>query len=298
MSDKNDAQPAGAPSPIGEISQEPSKFEAFLDANQKKLVLLGIIAILGLIAYVVYDGLREKGAREDAAVVSAARTVPELEAAAKELDGSNAGGSALILKAEKQWDDQQQQQAISTLEDFISKYPEHPALGNALASLGSYYQVKFEKDKAIEAFKKSAELKTSASSLALLSLGDIALSEGDGEAAKGYYDRIITEFESHLQVKGLAQQRLKLIGVKAPTEKAPEPPKPTPGAPNQGAVSKPIQIPAPAKPIIPAEPVTPAPATSSTPEVKNDADDLGALPELELPTPPKTEDPTETSPAE
>ena len=46
MSENNEQSPDNGPSPIGEISQEPSAFEAFLDANQKKLILLGILGYL------------------------------------------------------------------------------------------------------------------------------------------------------------------------------------------------------------------------------------------------------------
>lgn len=225
MSAKSDPYPKEAPSPIGEISQEPSALESFLDANQKKLVVVGILAILVLVAYVIYDGVRDMKIRDRAAAVAAARTVPDYEKVSEELSGMTAGGSALLLKAHVLWQDQQQQEAIATLDEFLSSYPEHPALGSAYTRLGSYQQQRGNVDEAKEAFGKAAELDSPASSLAIISLGDLARSEGDSEAAEAFYNRILDDYgESFLQVKRMARERIKLIGVNPPVEKAPEPP--------------------------------------------------------------------------
>jgi len=278
MSEKSAPTPAQGPSPIGEISQEPSAFEAFLDANQKRLVMAGILAIIGLIGYVIYDGLEEMGNKKAAAAVAEARTVPEYESANKDYEGKNAGGSALILKSQLQWRDLQQQEAIKTLEEFIAAYPEHPALGSAITSMGSYHQQLGNLEEAKKAFSDASSSGASTSSLALLSLGDIASQEGDTEKAKEFYKRIITDYgTSHPQVKTLAEQRLKIVGVLAPTVAAPEPlaPTPTPGGPAPAATSNPSLIPgfnpapAPFNLIPPPSPVqipeTPKPAETKAP---------------------------------
>ncbi len=289
MSEKTDPKPDQGPSPIGEISHEPSSFEAFLDANQKKLIIVGILAILCVVGYVIFDGVKTMTARNAAGDVAAARTVPDYDSVSNEHEGQNAGGSALILKSQLLWRDQQQQEAIKSVEEFIENYPEHPALGSAYASLGSYQQQLGNTDKAKTAYEKSVETESSASSLALLSLGDIALKSGESGKAKELYDQILTKYEkSHFQVKNMAEQRLKLIGVNAPTEKAPEPPAPviTPGA-----ATPPVAIPGLPGALTPGTPTptptpTPAPAPAPDNETKS-----SEFPELELPeknTPPKT----------
>ena len=258
MSSKSKSQPAETPSPIGEISQEPSAFESFLDANQKKLVLVGILVIFILIGYVIYDGLKNMAIRDEAATVAAAKTVPQYEEVSQELEGKTAGGSALLLKTQLLWNDQQQQEALTTLGNFISKYPEHPAIGSAHARLGSYLQQLGEIEKAKEAYNEAVETESATSSLALLALGDLAREAGQNKEARTFYDRIITEYEtSHFQVKGLARERIKLIGVASPSEKAPEPPKPTLGGPN--AVTPPVSLP---KPDAPEPESTPAQSPS------------------------------------
>ncbi len=303
MSEKSSPQPESGPSPIGEISQEPSAFEAFLDANQKKLIIVAILIILGLVAFVIFDGLRKLSAQNAANDLADARTIAELNTVSKDHKGKNAGGTALIFKSQLLWRDQQSQEAIQTLEEFIGAYPEHPAIGNAYTSLGSYHQQMGEIEEAKKAFNQAAEMKTSsASSLAILSLGDLARSAGNEDEAKAFYDRVIHEYEdSHFQVKGMARKRLKLIGVAPPTEKRPDP---TPSAvqPAPSTSTGPITIPSPTPQAPPSAPSVNEKAEGSD-EAEVPENELGELPELELPeetpssdTPQKSESP-ESAPA-
>ncbi len=282
MSENNEQSPDNGPSPIGEISQEPSAFEAFLDANQKKLILLGILAVICLVVYVIWTGLGRKDEEEAAAAVAKARTSPDYELVSQEYDGKSAGGSAILLKSQLLWGDQQQQEAIEALETFVSKYPEHPAVGSAYASLGSYQQQLKRLDKAKEAFKEAVDSESAASSLALLSLGDLELQAGEDENAEGIYKEIISKYESsHLQVKSMAQARLKLINVKSPTEKKSEPAQPTI---TPEATTSPITVPG----------ITPAP----TPEISKPVEKTPqpeAAPEPEKPSEGGTEPTAEKS---
>jgi tetratricopeptide (TPR) repeat protein len=287
MSENNEQSPDNGPSPIGEISQEPSAFEAFLDANQKKLILLGILAVLCLVIYVVFTGLGKKAEEEAAAAVAKARSDSDYEAVSQEYEGKNAGGSAILLKSQLLWGDQQQQEAIEALEAFISKYPEHPAAGSAYASLGSYQQQLKRLDKAKEAFQNAVDSESAASSLALLSLGDLELQAGEDEKAEGFYKKIISEYESsHLQVKSMAQDRLKLINVKSPTEKKSEPSQPTI---TPEAATSPITVPG----------ITPNPLPKTpTPEISQPVEKAPqpeAAPELEKSPEAGTEPPSEKS---
>lgn len=306
MSENTDPKPDQGPSPIGEISQEPSAMEAFLDANQKKLMIIGILAILCIVGYVIYDGLGKMAARNAAGDVAAARTVPDFDEVSKAHEGKNAGGSALILKSQLLWRDQQQQEAIKAIETFIENYPEHPAIGSAYASLGSYQQQLGNTEEAKKAFESSVETESAASSLALLSLGDIAMGSGDSDKAQELYDQILTEYEkSHFQVKTLAEERIKLIGVQAPANKAPELPAPTPGATTApvplpglpGTVTPDATKPKPdAVPGLPGsvtpDATKPKPDAATAPENPADPD---KLPELELPEPKPTPDTPGTS---
>ena len=304
MSEKSEQQPQPdqAPSPIGEISQEPSSFEAFLDANQKKLIIAGIILVIALVAYVVSDGLKQQELENYSAEVSAARTLPELEAQASEKAGTNAGGTALLRKAQLQWRDLQQPEAIETLKSFVSEYPDHPAYASGLASLASYQHKMGNLEGAKENYGKAVEEKAAISSMALIYLGDIARGEGNDEAAGKYYDRASSEYgDIHANIRQIAERHSKLLGVSAPTEVMPAPPAPKPGA---GAVSKPVKVDPlptnPDSPIKPAVPEAPDPVVPEAPKSVTPADKKPALPEDPKPTdpqPPVPEDPKPETPA-
>jgi len=304
MSEKSEQQPQPdqAPSPIGEISQEPSSFEAFLDANQKKLIIAGIILVIALVAYVVSDGLKQQELENYSAEVSAARTLPELEAQASEKAGTNAGGTALLRKAQLQWRDLQQPEAIETLKSFVSEYPDHPAYASGLASLASYQHKMGNLEGAKENYGKAVEEKAAISSMALIYLGDIARGEGNDEAAGKYYDRASSEYgDIHANIRQIAERHSKLLGVSAPTEVMPAPPAPKPGA---GAVSKPVKVDPlptnPDSPIKPAVPEAPDPVVPEAPKSVTPADQKPALPEDPKPTdpqPPVPEDPKPETPA-
>ena len=100
MSENKPNQQETEATPIGEISQEPSALDAFLDANQKKLVIIGIAGALALVLYVIISGLSRKATADDSAAAAAAfasGSVPELDAASKELSGTPSGGSTCLL---------------------------------------------------------------------------------------------------------------------------------------------------------------------------------------------------------
>ena len=154
------------------------------------------------------------------------------------------------------------------LETFVSKYPEHPAVGSGYASLGSYQQQLKNLDKAREAFEMAAKSESAASSLALLSLGDLELQAGKDEDAKKIYEKIISEYESsHLQVKSMAQNRLKLVNVQSPSEKKSEPTQPTI---TPEAATSPITVPGITPEI--SQPVEKTPQPEAAPELENSSE--------------------------
>ena len=282
MSEKSEQQPQPdqAPSPIGEISQEPSSFEAFLDAHQKKLIIFGIFIIMALVAYVVGDGLKQQKLENYSAEVSAARTLAELEVQASEKAGTNAGGTALLRKAQLQWRDLQQPEAIETLESFVSEYPDHPAYASGLASLASYQHKMGNLEGAKENYGKAVEEEAAISSMALIYLGDIARGEGNDEAAGEYYDRASSEYgDIHANIRQIAERHSKLLGVSTPTEVKPAPPAP-----------KPVKVDAlPTNPDLPKKPVVPEAPDPVVPEAPKPV--TPAAPKPALPGDPKPVDP-------
>ena len=253
---ENDSQTL---SPIGEIEHGPSGFEAFLDAHQKKLIIVGGILIVAAIAYVIGTGLKRKEIEAAAAEVSAASDITELRAVYEKFSDTPAGATALVKIADEYWADQEQQKAISTLKDAASQYPDHPNIGSIRARLANYHRALGEKDEAKAQFEAAVESDSAVSSYALQQLAAIATENGDNEAAAAYLNQIINDYgKRHLNFKPITQELQKLIGVTPATEVAPAEEKPKESA------SAPATLPdLPELPDLPDLPKTPQPVLPS-----------------------------------
>jgi TolA-binding protein len=182
--------------PLAEISQGPNAFEAFLDRNQKGLIALTVVLALACAGVVVYRGIeseRQKGAGND--LVKAA-DLAAYQAVADNHANTAAGGSALILLANSQWKEGKKDEAAATLRKFIDTYPEHPALPEAKASLGSKLMAQGKSGDATKLFEElvSDPKAKYIAPFALISLGDIAKAAGDIEKAEKSYSEVKSQF--------------------------------------------------------------------------------------------------------
>lgn len=240
---KKDQSPANenenqVPSPVGEIEHGPSGLEAFLDANQKKLVIVGGVLIVAAIAYVIGTGLQKKKIESAAAEVSAASDVTELREVYGKYADTPAGATALVKIAAEQWSSQQQRDAVSTLQEAVSNYPEHPNIGSIHARLANYFRSLGENKEAKTHFEAAVTSDSAVSSYALQQLAAIAVENDDPEGATAMLDQVIDNYGTrHPNVKGITQEFKKLVGTTPATEITPAPPKP------QEAASPPVKLP-------------------------------------------------------
>ncbi len=257
MSEKESPQENQAASPIGEIAHGPSGFDAFLDAHQKKLMIIGVLLVLGVVSYVIVSGLQQEARATAAAEISEASDLPTLREAYEKHKSTPAGAVALDKIAKIQWQDQRHGEAIETLESLTSEYPEHPFLGSVHLTLGNYHRELNQLDKAKASYEAAAASNSAVSSTALVALGDLSLREDASDEADTLYGRVSSEFgQRHSDFKQIASTHEKLVGTAAPTEitPAPEPPKPTSPVLN------------PTTPDLrPLPPLTPAPASIPSP---------------------------------
>jgi predicted negative regulator of RcsB-dependent stress response len=273
------------PAPIGEIEHGPSKFEQFLDRNQKKLIIGILVLIAGVSAMIVMRGLREEEDNSAGEALTAAgdsSSTYELAALRDVIDNfkeSPASGSAAVLLAEEQWKDNRRDDAIETLRGFVAENPEHAARPTALMALGLHL---LEQDKTEEASSTLQQVVDSPNGrhlapFALLTLGDLRKRAGDNDAAKALYEQANQNYpENNPSMMQFINQRIALLGVEPPTKIAPppvpEPPtnptNPTPLTPTPGGGLFPeLETPTPAIPGIPAGgiPGVPTPPTNPAP---------------------------------
>ena len=255
--------PESSPTPLAEISQGPSAFEEFLDKNQKNLIILTILLAIGAAALVVYRGIEKSRQETAGADLNKAADLAALQAVVKDHAGTHAASSAMILLADRQWTDGQQDAAITTLRDFIAANPGHPAFASARASLGAKLMAQGKAGDATTIFQEIADDPKSRfiAPYALISLGDIAKAAGDLEKAETSYSRVKKDFPDSSFAE-TANKRIATLKAKAPVEVEPPPaPAPAASAPVAPAL---IPTPAPAE-TVPATPAVPAPATPAEP---------------------------------
>lgn len=224
------ANPSESPIPLAEITHGPSKFEAFLDRNQKLLVVVAILIALGTAGFVVYRGIEKSRQETAGAELLAARDMDDLRAVINNHEGTQAAKSASVLLAEAQWSSGQQEDSIATLEAFLAKEPKHPAAPTAKASLAAKWMVQGKNAEAVTLFEELADDPAARhlAPYALICLGDIAMNAADASRAEEAYSRAASEFSTSDYAR-VASSRLQDLKAKAPVAVAPPAPKEAPG---------------------------------------------------------------------
>lgn len=266
---KEITEPTG---PLGEISQGPSAFDAFLDRNQKGIAVLAILLVIGAAALVVQRGISKSNQQNAGAALNRAEDAASLQSLIKEFPDTPAEGSAMLLLADRQWEDGQQDAAITTLRDFLAKDGKHPASQTARASLGAKLLAQGKADEATRVFEDLVGDPTASyiAPYALIGLGDIAKADGKPDDAEIFYQRVRTDFPDSPFSDG-ANRRISLLKATAPTEIDPPPPEPAPETTTEpggepGFNPGPLPVPAPSIPEAPAPVTEEAPGEPALPE--------------------------------
>jgi predicted negative regulator of RcsB-dependent stress response len=292
-------EPSDTPRPLAEISHGPSAFEAFLDRNQKGMIVLGITLVAATAGWIIYKGVKDGAEKSAGAILSKADDLPALQDLVKNHAETPAAGSAQLVIAAKQWDAGDQDASIETLRAFIAANPKHPALPSARASLASRLAQQGKADDAAALFREIADSPESRfiAPYALVALGDIDKAAGKLDDAEKSYKRVQDEFSSS-PFANLAGQHLRLLRFKPPVEIEPPPvPETKPGdaaaPPAQEGASVPKELEGnPLGAIIGSQDPAPEPAVETPPvEVPPLPPVEPSTPPVEKPATPPTEEP-------
>jgi predicted negative regulator of RcsB-dependent stress response len=257
--------------PLAEISQGPNAFEQFLDRNQKGIIIASIVLALGVVAFVIYQGIEKSRQETAGAALIKAEDLAALQSVVNDHGDTHAARSAMLLLADRQWTEGQQDTAIETLRKFISASPEHPAIPSAQASLGSKLMIQGKSADAAKVFQELVDDPKARyiAPYALISLGDISKAAGDLDKAEATYKRIKSDFPDS-SFADSAGRRLATLKAKPPVQidPPPAPPKPetTPAPDATGA------IPPSPQPGIEVKPVTPPQEPSLPPSNEKPAE--------------------------
>lgn len=213
-----DDQPESA-APLAEISHGPSAFDEFLERNQKNLIIAAIVIALGVAAFVVWQGVEQGNQETAGAELNKAGNLAELQTVLENHPDSKASGSAAVLLANQQWTEGKQDEAISTLKDFIAAKPDHSAIPAAMASLGAKLMSQGKSSEAAEIFSQLADDPAARyiAPYALICLGDIAKAAGETDKAETSYYKVTTDF-SDSQFVSAANERISTLKATPPVE--------------------------------------------------------------------------------
>jgi predicted negative regulator of RcsB-dependent stress response len=205
--------------PLAEISHKPNGFEEFLDRNHKAIAVFAVLLVIAAIALVISRGIETSRQEAAGAALLKADNSAAYQAVVDEHAGTTAGGSAMVLLAETQWEENKKDESIATLRDFIAAYSGHAALPSAKASLGAKLMAQGKTGDASAVFEEVAADPAGRyiAPYALVSLGDIAKADGDHEKARAAYIKVTTEFSTS-SFADTASRRLAILDTQAPVE--------------------------------------------------------------------------------
>ena len=249
--------------PIAEIDLGPSKLDQFLDNHQTKIIILAILLGIGVVAYVIYDGLAQAKANDAGAALLSSQQSDDYEEVIKAWPESNAAASARLLLADIQWSESKDD-SITTLEEFIASYPDHPSIGTAKTSLGLRLLDQGNTDQARDILAEVAENDTYSyiAPMAAIALGDISKAAGDTKKAAEWYEKAqLDEAGYGNAFQSLASARLALVNAKPPQKIKPTLPK-TEDAPKL----TPLKLEAPDTSAAPSAESTPSTSDTSAAE--------------------------------
>lgn len=212
------SNPIETPTPLAEISQGPSAFEAFLDRNQKLLIVAAIMLALATAAYVIYQGVEKSRQETAGAALIDAYEIDQLLEVINSHSGTQAAKSAQVLLADAQWNNGEKDKAVDTLKKFLAAHPDHPATATAKASLAAKLMKSDQSAEATALFEDIVDSPESRhlAPYSLICIGDIARAAGDLAKAENAYSRIAAEFNSSA-FYNTAELRLRDLKAKAPT---------------------------------------------------------------------------------
>lgn len=213
------SDPTTHPLPLGEIVQGPSAFEQFLDNNQKLIAVSAIAIALGIGGFMVYRTIEKDKAASAGAAYSSAKDIAELEKVKIDYAGTPSAVTAALAISEKLWSNGQQDEAISTLQEIIEKFPKHPGSAVAQNTLGHRLLAQGKTGDASVAFQAVID-RDDANYLtptATIALGDIAKKAGDLGKAATLYKSISKDFADS-PFANIAAERVKFLHFQAPVE--------------------------------------------------------------------------------
>jgi len=126
--------PRGAEEPRHPAQEDLARLRAFLERHGARLVILGGLVLVAILAPMVFRGLKQRNERAAQRALISARSVPDLETLIARYRRAPATAVALLQLAKTYYDAGQFEPARGQYEEFMRRFPEHELIG--VAELG------------------------------------------------------------------------------------------------------------------------------------------------------------------
>ena len=234
MSSKSTETPDPEPEEIESLAaSEAADVVDALNKNRTR-IFAGIIAAAVAVCVILVGGQMQKQKHLEAAAAYTAaidkNEIAALDAVLVNFPASIPAGNALLSKAELLLDQGKQQDALSTIEKFVSEFPQHPRYAQGLFGMANLYHVSGDNEKAKIYYEETIEAQPDGelTPFSKIRLGDLALEAGDAVEADQLYQKSYTEHPEN-PFYSVAEQKISLLAIgDPPTVPRPDPPKPEP----------------------------------------------------------------------
>ena len=235
--------------------------DVFWERYKKEVMAVLIVALLAGAGFGGYKIYSDRQSNAAASVLASAKTAADFQKVISEYPGTAAGGSAYLLLADAQRNEKKFNEANTTLQTFLDKFPKHELAGTARLAIAGNLEALGKKDEGLAAYQRlvATDPHGFTAPVALYSQIHLLKEKKQIEEARRVCETIMTQYrESRLAADAAYQLRLLKVD-EAPASA----PSPTVAAPPPPAAPS---APPPAQSAAPAAPPPPAPKTSAPPK--------------------------------
>lgn len=237
-----------APPPSRDVALETS---VFWERFKKPITAALIIVLIAVIAFTGYRFYSDRRAAAASALLASAKSAQEYQQVIDHYPSTPAAADAYLLLAEAQRNEKKFAEANTTLQTFMTKYPQHELVSTARMAMAANLESMGKTDEALTIYQQVASAAPNGfnAPMALMSQVYILKAKNRNEDARKICETVLTQYRTSFWA-GEAMQQLRML---KPITSSTSPPTGAPTVPPMLAVPS-AAAPAPQAPPAPKKP--------------------------------------------
>jgi len=198
-----------APPPSRDVALET---RVFWERFKKEIIAVLIVVLLAVIGFTCYRFYSDRQASAASALLAGAKTAQEYQQVIERYPNTPSAGDAYLLLAEAQRSEKKFAEANTTLQAFITKFPQHEFMSTARMAMAANLESLGKGDEALTAYQQIASMYPNSynAPLALLSQVYILKAKNRADDARRICETILTQYRTSFWA-GEAMQELRLL---------------------------------------------------------------------------------------